>query len=296
VSVTQAPPETDPLGRTLARLAEIGPPSEMLSRAPAEAAAALDLDRVLLSRIDDRLLVPESLHPSEGDGGILQALADAAIVLDYPLIEGDVLRRRRPQLVRGGDIKSPGRPSPADVMGWEEYAVAPILLDGRVIGLLHGDRRESGRSLTDEDAARLGTFALCFAIVFERSILRQRLRVQRQQMRQVASWADGRTSELSDSAITLTREGDDGARGTGPEMQPAEEHLRDLMTRRELQVLQLMVKGETNAGIARDLVVTQGTVKFHVKNILRKLHASNRAEATSRYMRITLGRDGRASL
>jgi DNA-binding NarL/FixJ family response regulator len=57
-----------------------------------------------------------------------------------------------------------------------------------------------------------------------------------------------------------------------------------------------MVKGETNAGIARDLVVTQGTVKFHVKNILRKLHASNRAEATSRYMRITLGRDGRASL
>jgi DNA-binding NarL/FixJ family response regulator len=79
-------------------------------------------------------------------------------------------------------------------------------------------------------------------------------------------------------------------------MQPAEEHLRDLMTRRELQVLQLMVKGETNAGIARDLVVTQGTVKFHVKNILRKLHASNRAEATSRYMRITLGRDGRTSL
>jgi DNA-binding NarL/FixJ family response regulator len=38
------------------------------------------------------------------------------------------------------------------------------------------------------------------------------------------------------------------------------------------------------------LVVSEGTVKFHVKNILRKLHASNRAEATSRYLRLTLRR------
>ena len=31
-------------------------------------------------------------------------------------------------------------------------------------------------------------------------------------------------------------------------------------------------------------------MKFHVKNILRKLQASNRAEATSRYLRLTLPR------
>ena len=54
-----------------------------------------------------------------------------------------------------------------------------------------------------------------------------------------------------------------------------------------------MVKGETNADIARALVVSEGTVKFHVKNILRKLHASNRAEATSRYLRLSL-RQGEA--
>jgi DNA-binding NarL/FixJ family response regulator len=64
--------------------------------------------------------------------------------------------------------------------------------------------------------------------------------------------------------------------------------LRDLLTPRELDVLQLMVRGETNAAIASQLVVSQGTVKFHVKNILRKLHAANRAEATSRYLRLTL--------
>jgi DNA-binding NarL/FixJ family response regulator len=57
-----------------------------------------------------------------------------------------------------------------------------------------------------------------------------------------------------------------------------------------------MVHGETNAAIARHLVVSEGTVKFHVKNILRKMHAANRAEATSRYLRMTLnhGGDGRS--
>ena len=53
-----------------------------------------------------------------------------------------------------------------------------------------------------------------------------------------------------------------------------------------------MVRGETNAGIGRELVVAEGTVKFHVKNMLRKLHVSNRAEATARYLRLAYRRDG----
>jgi DNA-binding NarL/FixJ family response regulator len=63
--------------------------------------------------------------------------------------------------------------------------------------------------------------------------------------------------------------------------------LRDPLTQREIDVLRLVTVGETNAGIARSLVISEGTVKFHVKNILRKLGASNRAEATSRYLQMT---------
>ncbi|MHB8696263.1 MAG: response regulator transcription factor, partial [Solirubrobacteraceae bacterium] len=37
--------------------------------------------------------------------------------------------------------------------------------------------------------------------------------------------------------------------------------------------------------IAEQLVISGGTVKSHVKHILRKLHAANRAEAVARYMR-----------
>ena len=47
-----------------------------------------------------------------------------------------------------------------------------------------------------------------------------------------------------------------------------------------------MAEGATNLAIAERLVISEGTVKSHVKSILRKLRAANRAEAVSRYMRL----------
>jgi DNA-binding CsgD family transcriptional regulator len=276
---------------TLERLLQLGPVSELLERAPAEAALALDLDRVLLSRVEDGALVPESLYSQgspEEAASDLELLRGEPVKLEYPLVEGEVLRRRRPELVR--ETEPPGRRAYAEVMRWRDYVTAPIVLDGRVIGFFHADRLPSGRPLDSSEEEELGTFALCFAVVFERAVLRRRLRVQHQEMRQVASWADARTSELSDGAITLVPDGGTGEADATARAAPSQAALRDLLTRRELDVLELMVKGETNAAIARNLVVSQGTVKFHVKNILRKLHASNRAEATSRYLRLTLGR------
>ena len=54
-------------------------------------------------------------------------------------------------------------------------------------------------------------------------------------------------------------------------------------------MLELWSAARRTPSIARALVVSEGTIKFHVKNILRKLHAANRAEATSRYLRLSLG-------
>jgi serine/threonine-protein kinase PknK len=45
----------------------------------------------------------------------------------------------------------------------------------------------------------------------------------------------------------------------------------DVLTAREREVLGLMAEGRTNAGIARSLWVTEGTVENHVHSILRKL-------------------------
>jgi two-component system NarL family response regulator len=57
------------------------------------------------------------------------------------------------------------------------------------------------------------------------------------------------------------------------------------LTVRELDVLRLVVKGLSNREIARDLFISQNTVKNHVRNILEKLHVRTRTEAATLAMR-----------
>lgn len=60
----------------------------------------------------------------------------------------------------------------------------------------------------------------------------------------------------------------------------------DALTDRERQVLELLVEGITsNRQLAKRLEVTENTVKFHVRNILDKLHLHNRAQAVSHALR-----------
>ena len=54
---------------------------------------------------------------------------------------------------------------------------------------------------------------------------------------------------------------------------------RSPLTERELSVLRLVANGLSNRGIAAQLYLSETTVKFHVRNIMRKLDATSRAEA-----------------
>ncbi len=54
-----------------------------------------------------------------------------------------------------------------------------------------------------------------------------------------------------------------------------------VLSRRELEVLQLVAAGASNSEIARRLWITEQTVKFHLSNIYRKLDVGNRTEASS---------------
>ena len=54
------------------------------------------------------------------------------------------------------------------------------------------------------------------------------------------------------------------------------------LTARELEVLGWLAKGKTTGQISEKLFISNNTVKTHVRKILHKLKASNRAEAVSK--------------
>lgn len=73
-------------------------------------------------------------------------------------------------------------------------------------------------------------------------------------------------------------------------MQAAGRARQDLpaLSPREQEVLQALAEGATTAEIAADLVISQNTVKTHVRRALRKLDAANRPEAVARAVALGL--------
>jgi LuxR family maltose regulon positive regulatory protein len=60
------------------------------------------------------------------------------------------------------------------------------------------------------------------------------------------------------------------------------DQLPEPLSEQELRVLGLIVAGKTNREIADELVISVGTAKWHVHNILQKLGVSNRSQAIAR--------------
>src|SRR5262245_9180333 len=75
------------------------------------------------------------------------------------------------------------------------------------------------------------------------------------------------------------------ARFLDPGDDPNHDLAMEPLTRRELEVLDLLAEGLPNKAIAARLAISDQTVKFHVSSICGKLGAANRTEAVRRALR-----------
>jgi DNA-binding NarL/FixJ family response regulator len=112
----------------------------------------------------------------------------------------------------------------------------------------------------------------------ERAVLRDALHRHRNELHGAIQWMSARL-DLLPSAVGQRRRHEEGSRD-GPGVGA------DALTKREREVLELLAGGSTNAVIAEALHIGEGTVKYHVKNVLRKLGATSRADAVARALRI----------
>ena len=64
--------------------------------------------------------------------------------------------------------------------------------------------------------------------------------------------------------------------------------LRNSLTKREMEVLKLMIEGKTNSQIASEIIVSTNTAKAHVGSILTKLSAKDRVQAVVKAVKANL--------
>jgi len=277
---------------SLARLREVTDVGDLLTAAAAEMARCCDLDRTVVSRRRGATWRAEAvwIHPDVERGVADRTrayLTQQWIPLRPGTLEHDLMRRRAAALVSGDD---PGLDrelvDAAESIG---YIACPVMPSGEVIGFLQGDRFLGTRELTVHDRDNLWTFAEGFGLIFQHLVLSERLRRQRAAVQDAFAAAEHGLVEIDRGELLLARR--EVPRTTGS--------VRDVVTRtaavfsrREREVLELMVAGARNREIADRLVLSESTVKAHVSRVAKKLKAANRADAVSRFLLLERGRAG----
>jgi DNA-binding CsgD family transcriptional regulator len=283
----------------LTRLRGAQPLAALMSRATEELCVSCGFDRAMIWRVDGAEAVAENVcmpRDPEFAREVLEYARAHPPKLRHLMIETEMLRRGAAALILDA-AENPRVHMPfVELVKTTSYVAAPIMPQGRVIGFLHADLAYSERQPDELDREVLRTFGEAFGYAIERTILLDRLQAQRDQVAQLMTSAHEVTSMLSSVDVELVAAeeliGPPKRVPAGePCFAPAPDFGR-ILTRREVDVMQIVATGASNARIADQLVITEGTVKCHVRSILRKLQCANRGEAISRYLGLVEGQTG----
>jgi DNA-binding CsgD family transcriptional regulator/GAF domain-containing protein len=261
------------------------PPHKMIHAAPEVLSREFDFARTMISTVRGSLWLPRHLHIEEENSDpngrrFLEYVIDRHIQLADAPLETELVRKRCGAFA----------PSPMDdkrtfkelveVSGSFGYIAAPITVQGRAIGILHVDRPEPHGIVTMDHLEQLEAFAECLSVAFESAVLEEKAAQQRVNVESLCGNFDELLSWSARSVLWLLP---GAAPGPRHDAYHRDQPSVSALTSREREIMSHVATGATNGQIARCLVISEGTVKSHLKHIAKKLNTSSRAAAVATY-------------
>jgi DNA-binding CsgD family transcriptional regulator len=262
------------------------PPRKMIYAAPEVLSREFAFARTMISTVRGSQWLPLHLH-IEDEGAdphgrqLFEYITGRHIQLADAPLETELVRKRCGVFA----------PSPMDdkrtfkgiveASGCFGYIGAPITVQGRAIGMLHADRPEPHGIVTMDHLEQLEAFAECLSVAFESAVLEEKAAQQRVEVDHLCGNVEELLSRSSRSVFWSSP-------GVAPAQRPDPYHrghqpIVPTLTSREREIMSHVATGATNGQIARCLVISEGTVKSHLKHIAKKLNTSSRAAAVAIY-------------
>jgi len=260
------------------------PPRKMIHAAGEVLSREFAYARTMISTVRGSLWLPQYAY-IEDEGAdphsrsLLEYISDRQIQLADAPLETELVRKRC-----GVFAPSPMEDKRVfkeimEASGCFGYIGAPITVQGRAIGILHADRPEPHGIVTMDHLEQLEAFAECLSVAFESAALEEKAAQQRLEVDNLC----GNVNELlGRSARPALFSLPGAAPQQGVYCLRAQRSAIEL-TSREREIMSHVATGATNGQIARCLVISEGTVKSHLKHIAKKLNTSSRAAAVATY-------------
>jgi DNA-binding CsgD family transcriptional regulator len=260
------------------------PPRKMIYAAGEVLSREFAYARTMISTVRGSLWLPQYAYIEDQGSdphsrSLLEFITDRQIQLADAPLETELVRKRCGVFAPSPQDDKRVFKAIMEASGCFGYIGAPITVQGRAIGILHADRPEPHGIVTMDHLEQLEAFAECLSVAFESAALEEKAAQQRLEVDNLCGNVDellGRTArpELWSLPGAVLRRDTFCHRD-----QPT---VADL-TSREREIMSHVATGATNGQIARCLVISEGTVKSHLKHIAKKLNTSSRAAAVATY-------------